>query len=71
MTRMVIFTKVYEVRQSAKGWRETYQMFFNKDRALNKAQELQQEYSAQGLKINVRVYEHNCGDIIAYNEEME
>lgn len=66
--KTIVKTKVYEVRQSSKGWSGTYQMYFDKEKALAVAEKLQAERASQGIKTNFRVYEHTTGDILVYTE---
>lgn len=75
MEKSYIITKIYEIRQSAKGWSETYQMFFNKEKALAAAEKLKKQSderaaAGDGYKTNFRVYEHETGDalVIRTNE---
>lgn len=65
--RTVIITKIYEIRQSSRGWSGTYQLFFNKEKALAAAAKLQEEAAGMDYKTNFRVYEHTAGDMIVYN----
>ena len=66
--KTVVRTKIYEVRQSSKGWSGIYQMFFDKDKALAAAASLQNEARERGLKTNFRVWEHTAGDVLAWTE---
>lgn len=67
--KTIVITKVYEVRESNKGYSQTQTMWFDKEKALEQAKNLTEVYRANGLKTNFRVYEHTCGDIIIYTEE--
>lgn len=68
--KTIVITKVYEVRESNKGWSATYEMFFNKEKALETAKKMQEIAQQEGGRINhYAVYEHTCGDAIIYTEE--
>ena len=68
MTKTVIRTKIYEIRQSSKGWSGIYQLFFDKEKALATAARLQEEAAGRSYKVNFRVYEHTAGDLLAWTE---
>lgn len=66
--KTIVITKVYEVRKSSKGWSGTECMWFSKEEALDHAKRLNEIYSTSERKVNFRVYEHTCGDVIICNE---
>ena len=66
MQKTVIRTKIYEVRQSSKGWSGIYQLFFSKTEALAAAARLQEAVAGSSYKTNFRVYEHTAGDVLVY-----
>ena len=68
MSKTVVRTKVYEIRQSSKGWSGIYQMYFDRDKALAEAARLQAAARDRGLKTNFRVWEHTTGDVLVWTE---
>lgn len=61
-------TKIYEVRRSSKGSSDIYQLFFDKQRALDCAARMQAYYADAEFKQNFCVYEHTAGDILIYSK---
>lgn len=64
----IVRTKIYEVRRSSKGSSDIYQLFFDKQRALDCAERMQAYYADAEFKQNFRVYEHTAGDVLIYSE---
>jgi len=66
---IVIRTKIYEIRQSSRGWSGIHSLYFDKEKALSAAARLQEAAKNDGFKTNFRVYEHTAGDTLCYHTE--
>ena len=64
-----IHTKIWEIRQSSKGWSGIWGLCFSKEKALQKCEQLNEEAKAYPHKTNYRVYEHTAVDVLTYTTE--